>query len=128
MYSTFVAWGTLNYHRAASRLVKRVEGEERWEAPDHPQGVLPQNWGGTDQSHTITCMVLKAKDNDRRKTLALSHDEFLCGRPAPAERPAETRHHGRGTLRTKMNQRIEKEEKIDPKPRLPKLTFRMEYI
>ncbi|GFU52914.1 uncharacterized protein TNCV_1142211 [Trichonephila clavipes] len=35
--------GTLNSRRAASPLVRLVEGKERWEAPDHPQGVLPQN-------------------------------------------------------------------------------------
>ncbi|GFX03629.1 uncharacterized protein TNCV_2112011 [Trichonephila clavipes] len=28
--------GTLNSRRAASHLVRLVEGEERWEAPDHP--------------------------------------------------------------------------------------------
>ncbi|GFY08251.1 hypothetical protein TNCV_1356591 [Trichonephila clavipes] len=27
--------GTLNSHRAASPLVRLVEGEERWEVPDH---------------------------------------------------------------------------------------------
>ncbi|GFS65370.1 uncharacterized protein TNCV_2451791 [Trichonephila clavipes] len=31
--------GTLNSHRAASPLVRLVEGEERLEPPDHPQGV-----------------------------------------------------------------------------------------
>ncbi|GFV44834.1 uncharacterized protein TNCV_563831 [Trichonephila clavipes] len=35
--------GTLNSRRAASPLVRLVEGEERWEAPDHPKGVLPLN-------------------------------------------------------------------------------------
>ncbi|GFV57274.1 hypothetical protein TNCV_2822911 [Trichonephila clavipes] len=32
------AWhgGTLNSRRAASPLVRLVEGEERWEASDHP--------------------------------------------------------------------------------------------
>ncbi|GFU33017.1 low-density lipoprotein receptor 1 [Trichonephila clavipes] len=35
--------GTLNSRRAASSLVWLVEEEERWEAPDHPQGVLPLN-------------------------------------------------------------------------------------
>ncbi|GFV43130.1 uncharacterized protein TNCV_1410271 [Trichonephila clavipes] len=68
---------TLNSRRAASPLVRLVEGEERWEAPDHPQCVLPQNWGGTEQNRSITGMVLKAKA-DRRKNLALSHEEF-CG-------------------------------------------------
>ncbi|GFV49662.1 hypothetical protein TNCV_1959701 [Trichonephila clavipes] len=29
--------GTLNSRRAASALVRLVEGEERWEASDHPQ-------------------------------------------------------------------------------------------
>ncbi|GFS62225.1 uncharacterized protein TNCV_477441 [Trichonephila clavipes] len=58
--------GTLNSRRAASPLVRLVEGEERWEAPGH-QGVLPLSWGGTEQNRTVTCMVLKAKANDRRK-------------------------------------------------------------
>ncbi|GFV08061.1 uncharacterized protein TNCV_1046901 [Trichonephila clavipes] len=40
---------TLNSRRTASPLVQLVEGEERWEAPDHPQGFLPLNWGGTEQ-------------------------------------------------------------------------------
>ncbi|GFY33896.1 hypothetical protein TNCV_4596041 [Trichonephila clavipes] len=42
-----------------------------------PQSVLPLNWGGTEPNCTVTCMVLKATDNDRRH-LALYHDEF-CG-------------------------------------------------
>ncbi|GFV01895.1 uncharacterized protein TNCV_4978461 [Trichonephila clavipes] len=28
---------TLNSHQAPSPLMRLVEGEERWEAPDHPQ-------------------------------------------------------------------------------------------
>ncbi|GFT11874.1 hypothetical protein TNCV_1923841 [Trichonephila clavipes] len=67
--------GTPNSRRAASPLVK-VTGEERWETPDHSQGVQYQNWGGNEQNRTVTCMVLKAKTNDRCKTLALSRDEF----------------------------------------------------
>ncbi|GFW97416.1 uncharacterized protein TNCV_4990931 [Trichonephila clavipes] len=57
---------TLNSRRAASRLVWLVEGEERWEAFDHPQSVLPLSWGGTETNRTVTCMVLKATANDRR--------------------------------------------------------------
>ncbi|GFV48182.1 uncharacterized protein TNCV_3554611 [Trichonephila clavipes] len=37
--------GTLSSRRAASPLVRVVEGEARREVPDHPQGVLHQNWG-----------------------------------------------------------------------------------
>ncbi|GFW01949.1 uncharacterized protein TNCV_1148291 [Trichonephila clavipes] len=48
--------GTLNSRRAASPLVRLVEKEDRWEAPDHPQGVLPKNWGGTEQNRTFTYM------------------------------------------------------------------------
>ncbi|GFT31172.1 uncharacterized protein TNCV_3645681 [Trichonephila clavipes] len=59
--------GTLNSCRAASPLVWLVEGEECWEVPGHPQGFLPLNWGGTEQNRIVTCMVLKAKANDRRK-------------------------------------------------------------
>ncbi|GFT92252.1 uncharacterized protein TNCV_4092891 [Trichonephila clavipes] len=68
--------GTLNCHRAASPLVGLVEGEERWVAPSHLQGVLPQNWGGTQENRSVTYRVLKAKDNDRRKNLAFHRDEF----------------------------------------------------
>ncbi|GFV54763.1 uncharacterized protein TNCV_3010651, partial [Trichonephila clavipes] len=59
--------GTLNSRRAASPLAGLVEVEERWEALDHAQDFLPLNWGGTERNHTVTCMVLKAKANDRRK-------------------------------------------------------------
>ncbi|GFV83758.1 uncharacterized protein TNCV_2555452 [Trichonephila clavipes] len=46
--------GTLNSRRATSPLVRLVDREERWEAPD-PQGVLPQNCGRTELSRTVTC-------------------------------------------------------------------------
>ncbi|GFX82612.1 uncharacterized protein TNCV_1192871 [Trichonephila clavipes] len=68
---------TSGSRRPASSLVRLVEVEERREAPDYPQGVLPQNWGETKLNHSVTCMVLKAKPNDKRH-LALCHDEF-CG-------------------------------------------------
>ncbi|GFV00159.1 uncharacterized protein TNCV_4058301 [Trichonephila clavipes] len=65
MYGAFAAWG---YNRRAARLlVWLVEGKERWEAPGHPQGFLPLNWGGTEQNRTVTCIVLKAKAKNRRK-------------------------------------------------------------
>ncbi|GFV49093.1 uncharacterized protein TNCV_236271 [Trichonephila clavipes] len=67
--------GTLNSRRATSPLVRLVEGEERWEAPDYPQGVLPLNWGKTELNRSVICMVLKATANDRHH-LALCHDEF----------------------------------------------------
>ncbi|GFX20623.1 uncharacterized protein TNCV_4269551 [Trichonephila clavipes] len=61
--------------RASSPLVRLVEGEERWEVPDHLQGVLPQNCCGNEPNRSVTCLVLEATDNDRRH-LALCHDEF----------------------------------------------------
>ncbi|GFW55926.1 uncharacterized protein TNCV_4390671 [Trichonephila clavipes] len=67
--------GTLNNHRAASPFVRLVKEEERWEAPGHPQGVFPQNWGETELNRSVTCMVLKATANNSRH-LALCHDEF----------------------------------------------------
>ncbi|GFU55056.1 uncharacterized protein TNCV_425631 [Trichonephila clavipes] len=69
---------TLNSRRSASPLVRLVEREERGEAPDHPQNVLPQNWGETELNRSVPCMVLKATVNGRRH-LALRHDE--CRRP-----------------------------------------------
>ncbi|GFT49366.1 uncharacterized protein TNCV_4583341 [Trichonephila clavipes] len=56
--------GTLNIRQATSPLVWLVEGEERWEAPAYLQGILSQNWGGTETKHTVTCVVLKATVND----------------------------------------------------------------
>ncbi|GFW75775.1 hypothetical protein TNCV_4429581 [Trichonephila clavipes] len=59
---------TLRLHtnrRAENPLVRLVEGEERWEAPDHLQGVLPQNWDGTESNRAVTCMVLEATTNDK---------------------------------------------------------------
>ncbi|GFU19562.1 uncharacterized protein TNCV_21361 [Trichonephila clavipes] len=52
--------GTLNSRQVASPLVRLVEGKERWEATDHPQGVLPLNWGETELNRSVTYMVLKA--------------------------------------------------------------------
>ncbi|GFU08973.1 uncharacterized protein TNCV_1318481 [Trichonephila clavipes] len=62
---------TLNSRRAASSLVRLMAGDERWEAPDYPQGVFPQNWGGTELNRTVTCMVLKATANNRRTSSRL---------------------------------------------------------
>ncbi|GFY00741.1 uncharacterized protein TNCV_2141331 [Trichonephila clavipes] len=70
-FSSEIYGSTLNSRRAASPLVWLVEGEERWEASDHPQGFLPLNWGRTEQNRTVTCMVFKAKANDRRKNSSL---------------------------------------------------------
>ncbi|GFW36953.1 uncharacterized protein TNCV_5018521 [Trichonephila clavipes] len=75
MYIAFAAGGTFNSRRAAIPLERLVEGEERRKAPDHPQGVLPQNWSATELSHSVTCMELKATANDRRHS-ALCHDKF----------------------------------------------------
>ncbi|GFW94350.1 DDE_3 domain-containing protein [Trichonephila clavipes] len=36
-----------------------------------PQDVLPQNWSGTELNRTVTCVVLKATDNDRRTSSLL---------------------------------------------------------
>ncbi|GFW40247.1 uncharacterized protein TNCV_1696551 [Trichonephila clavipes] len=65
--SVFKHLHTLNSRQAISPLGWLVEEEERCEAPGHPQGFLPLNWGETEQNRTVTCMVLKAKANDRCK-------------------------------------------------------------
>ncbi|GFW96811.1 cullin-4A [Trichonephila clavipes] len=67
--------GTLNSLRAVSSLMRLVEVEERWEAPDNLHVVLPQNWGENELNRSVTCRVFKATDNDRRH-LTLCHDEF----------------------------------------------------
>ncbi|GFW00739.1 hypothetical protein TNCV_2305121 [Trichonephila clavipes] len=62
----FAAWGYSkkpSSHKSSREVGRR---EERWEAPNRPQGVLPHNWDGNEPKPTITCMVLKATTNDGR--------------------------------------------------------------
>ncbi|GFT16753.1 uncharacterized protein TNCV_1333671 [Trichonephila clavipes] len=61
---------------ARSPLMRLVEREERWEAPDHPQDALSQNWGETELNSSVICVVFKAAANDSRRHLALCRDEF----------------------------------------------------
>ncbi|GFY07543.1 uncharacterized protein TNCV_3650501 [Trichonephila clavipes] len=53
--------GTLNSRRTASPLVRLVEGEEKWEASDHPQSVLPLNWGGIEPNQIVLSPVWCSK-------------------------------------------------------------------
>ncbi|GFU68014.1 hypothetical protein TNCV_2823571 [Trichonephila clavipes] len=62
---------TLNNHRATSPLVRLAEMKERWETSDHFQGIFAKNWGGTQPNRTITCLLLKATANGRRKSSSL---------------------------------------------------------
>ncbi|GFT92889.1 uncharacterized protein TNCV_740491 [Trichonephila clavipes] len=63
---------TLNSRPTVSPLVmcwwQGMRGEKSLTLP---QGVLPQNWGGTELNRTVTCMVLKATANDRRTSSPL---------------------------------------------------------
>ncbi|GFW40618.1 hypothetical protein TNCV_4824541 [Trichonephila clavipes] len=43
---------TPTIRRAASPLVSLVVKNNRGKIPDHLQGLLLQNWGGTEQNHT----------------------------------------------------------------------------
>ncbi|GFW43094.1 hypothetical protein TNCV_1474891 [Trichonephila clavipes] len=82
-------------------LVKLVEGEERWEAPDYPQGVLPRYWGGTEQNCTVTCMVLKATNCTRAigdgprnfEPWASDEDDTTSGTPSPSFHTTPTGRH-----------------------------------
>ncbi|GFT74502.1 hypothetical protein TNCV_539981 [Trichonephila clavipes] len=74
MYSAFLAWDTLNSRRAASPLVRLVEGKKEWEVFDHSHGIFLPNWVGTAQNRIVTCMVFKAYAS--RKNLAFSRNEF----------------------------------------------------
>ncbi|GFW99968.1 hypothetical protein TNCV_3079651 [Trichonephila clavipes] len=62
-YSAFAAGRQSKY--SSSRKSSRKVGEK---------GLLPRNWGGTEQNRTVTCMLVKAKANDMRKNLALVCD------------------------------------------------------
>ncbi|GFU33373.1 hypothetical protein TNCV_4362101 [Trichonephila clavipes] len=59
MYRAFAAGRTLNSHSAAGPLVRLVAGDERWGPLTLSQGVLPQNWGGTElKSYCHLCKVI----------------------------------------------------------------------
>ncbi|GFV02426.1 hypothetical protein TNCV_1023541 [Trichonephila clavipes] len=55
---------------------KRLRQERREDSCPH-QGVVPQNWCGTETKLSVTCIVLKAASNNRRR-LVPCLDEF-CG-------------------------------------------------
>ncbi|GFY14487.1 hypothetical protein TNCV_1315411 [Trichonephila clavipes] len=63
--------GTLNSRRAAIPLVRLLQGMSDGRFLPVPQGVLPQNWGGTELIRKFTCMLLKTTVNDRRKSSSL---------------------------------------------------------
>ncbi|GFW50729.1 hypothetical protein TNCV_2890311 [Trichonephila clavipes] len=62
--------GTKNIRRAPSSHEIGENGREMEEAPD-TQGVVPQNWGGTELYRNATYMVLKATVNDKRTSSPL---------------------------------------------------------
>ncbi|GFY00436.1 hypothetical protein TNCV_1664751 [Trichonephila clavipes] len=47
--------------RAASPLLRLVEGEDKWEASDHPRNVIHPNWGGIEQNRTENVRCLKLR-------------------------------------------------------------------
>ncbi|GFU35959.1 hypothetical protein TNCV_3089331 [Trichonephila clavipes] len=62
MCRTFLSKGSLYLTVDPQVFSREVDGRGREVGvPDHPQGVHPQNWSGTEQNRTVTSMVLKAK-------------------------------------------------------------------
>ncbi|GFW46133.1 hypothetical protein TNCV_4210121 [Trichonephila clavipes] len=76
MYSDFATWGYSKLWTCLKSFLTLVDGEERRDTPDHLQGVLPQNLGGTEPKRIVICIVLKATDNDRRTSNSFWHDKF----------------------------------------------------
>ncbi|GFT06100.1 hypothetical protein TNCV_1595211 [Trichonephila clavipes] len=64
---------TLNSRRATSRLVRLVDVEEMRKDPVYHQGVLLQNWCGTETKRSVPCMVFKVLNKDRRASSPSSH-------------------------------------------------------
>ncbi|GFW17240.1 hypothetical protein TNCV_1957111 [Trichonephila clavipes] len=65
--------GKAHFQTFAERARSYIQ--KGWEAFDHPQGILPQNWSGTDPNRAVTCMVLKAADNDRQDTFISTYED-----------------------------------------------------
>ncbi|GFV15747.1 uncharacterized protein TNCV_987301 [Trichonephila clavipes] len=71
--------GTLNSCRTVNPLVRVGEGKERRDAPDPPQIVLPENWGGTELNRTVTynLVALHFKyDQARRRFVEWAQNEI----------------------------------------------------
>ncbi|GFU03135.1 hypothetical protein TNCV_2720501 [Trichonephila clavipes] len=68
---------TLNILKDASPLGRLVKREGRYQAPDHLQGVLSQNWSGTEPNCSVICMVLKATANVKHTTNPFAFMNFL---------------------------------------------------
>ncbi|GFY07370.1 hypothetical protein TNCV_5085551 [Trichonephila clavipes] len=64
---------TINIHRTLSFLVWLIERKRG--------GNSSTNMGGTELNRIVTCMVLKATDNDRRRTATAGSDVVQSGRP-----------------------------------------------
>ncbi|GFV13540.1 hypothetical protein TNCV_67431 [Trichonephila clavipes] len=84
--------------------------DKRWEAPDDPQGVLPQYWGGIKLNRTVINMVLKDTANDRRKCSPLPHHGAIGPISARSstisdERRRKNKEMTKGVERTKFNKR-----------------------
>ncbi|GFS61372.1 uncharacterized protein TNCV_3105551 [Trichonephila clavipes] len=69
--------GALNSRRAASPLVRLVEGEERWKAPDPPLKVFSLKIGMDPSKIVLSpAWCLKLRLTTGVRILALSRDEF----------------------------------------------------
>ncbi|GFT76818.1 hypothetical protein TNCV_1419481 [Trichonephila clavipes] len=61
---------TINNRRAASLLVRLVEGDEGWEASDHLQDVLPQNLGvilKSNLSQALATFIRSLREGNNNK-------------------------------------------------------------
>ncbi|GFW54526.1 uncharacterized protein TNCV_2232001 [Trichonephila clavipes] len=75
--------GTINSRRAANPLVKLVEGEERWETSDQPQGVLPQNWGEIQKfnlSQALVTFIPSSREGHDDNNLTIDDDPVVSMR------------------------------------------------
>ncbi|GFW59300.1 hypothetical protein TNCV_2910451 [Trichonephila clavipes] len=74
--------------------------------PGPPQSILPQNWFGTESNRTVTCMVLKATTNERRKYLTLCSDEFRGSRSDIARQVSLKTTIGETFLLSRVNEKF----------------------
>ncbi|GFT10320.1 hypothetical protein TNCV_3735611 [Trichonephila clavipes] len=77
MSSVFAAWGTPNSRRATNPLVRWVERKRGGVLLTTPRMVFSLKFGdGTESNRSVTRKGLKAKDNDRRKSVTHCHVKF----------------------------------------------------
>ncbi|GFT35989.1 hypothetical protein TNCV_4342991 [Trichonephila clavipes] len=82
---------TLNIHQSTNPLERLVEEEERRDIPYPPSRMFSLKIGeGTNNNHTVSCMMLKVAANDKYKIIPCLDEFFGPGSDTIHQMASET--------------------------------------